>query len=100
VDAGSLLTLCVCVRVRVCVCVCVYACVQHVARTQPWCPPEGATLRLPRLLPAAQADRQGRSGDFAAAFAKSELKAEADREIEKLLAQSSDLGGWRRRGCL
>jgi hypothetical protein len=41
-----------------------------------------------------QADRQGRAGDFAAAFAKSEFKAAADREIEQQLAAHSDLGAW------
>ncbi|KAL4421764.1 hypothetical protein ABPG77_009747 [Micractinium sp. CCAP 211/92] len=38
-----------------------------------------------------QADRQGRAGDFAAAYAKSELKAAADAEIERQLALASDL---------
>jgi hypothetical protein len=40
-----------------------------------------------------QADRQGRASDFAAAYAKSELKAEVDQEIAAQLAQASDLGG-------
>lgn len=41
---------------------------------------------------ALQADRQGRAADFTAAYAASEFKAAADREIEVQLAQASDLG--------
>ena len=40
-----------------------------------------------------QADRQGRAGDFAATYAKSQYKVAADAEIEKQLAAHSDLGG-------
>ena len=46
-----------------------------------------------------QADRQGRAGDFAAAYAKSEFKTAADREIEQQLAAHSDLGAWQNRCC-
>lgn len=45
-----------------------------------------------------QADRQGRAADFAAIYAKSELKAEADQETAAQLAQASTLGGWLLRG--
>ena len=39
-----------------------------------------------------QADRQGRAPEFAAAFAKSDLAAMADAEIERQLKQASELG--------
>ena len=42
----------------------------------------------------AQADRQGRSAEFGAAYEKSEHKTAAYAEIEKQLAMSSDLGEW------
>ena len=48
---------------------------------------------------ALQADRQGRAADFAAAYAASEFKAAADREIEVQLAQASDLGAPTRPPC-
>ncbi|EFN51572.1 hypothetical protein CHLNCDRAFT_140061 [Chlorella variabilis] len=38
-----------------------------------------------------QADRQGRSVDFAAAFAGSELKAAADKELEQLLVEAEEM---------
>ena len=40
-----------------------------------------------------QADRQGRASDFGAAYAKSEYKRAADKEIVAQLAMASDLGG-------
>jgi hypothetical protein len=42
-----------------------------------------------------QADRQGRSGDFAAAYESSEFKSAADSDIARLLAKAEDLGGLR-----
>ncbi len=50
------------------------------------------SLSTSTLFARLQADRQGRAGDFAAAYAKSELKAAADAEIERQLALASDLG--------
>ena len=44
-----------------------------------------------------QADRQGRAADLAVAYAKSQLKADADGEVERQLAMASDLGERRRR---
>ena len=41
-----------------------------------------------------QADRQGRASDFGAAYAKSEYKRAADKEIAAQLAMASDLGAW------
>ena len=41
-----------------------------------------------------QADRQGHASDFGAAYAKSEYKRAADKEIVAQLAMASDLGGW------
>lgn len=38
-----------------------------------------------------QADRQGRSGDFAAAYESSEFKSAADSDIARLLAKAEDL---------
>ncbi|EFN50715.1 hypothetical protein CHLNCDRAFT_142571 [Chlorella variabilis] len=38
-----------------------------------------------------QADRQGRAADLAVAYAKSQLKADADGEVERQLAMASDL---------
>lgn len=46
-----------------------------------------------------QADRQGRTGDFAASYAKSELKTAAEKEIEQQLAGHSDLGARQKWRC-
>jgi len=51
-------------------------------------------------FPPAQADRQGRAADFAAAYAKSELKVAADEEIERQMATASDLGACVGRVCV
>ena len=56
-------------------------------------------LRTNRCQPESnhgllQADRQGRASDFGAAYAKSEYKRAADKEIAAQLAMASDLGAW------
>lgn len=58
----------------------------HTRRPSPACPT--STRRQLNL----QADRQGRSVDFAAAFAGSELKAAADKELEQLLVEAEEMG--------